>query len=179
MRKVYLDHTATTPLDLRVFEAMKPYFLEKFGNASSIHQFGQETRAAVDESRSTIAKMIGARDGEIFFTSSGTEANNFALKGIAGEMRKRGKTHIVTDKVEHHAVLEPCVFLEEQGFSMTYLNVDRFGMVNVNDVRDVITPVTGLISIMHANNEVGTINPIAEIAKVARQHGIVFHTDAV
>ena len=118
MRRIYLDHTATTPLDPRVFEAMKPYFLEKFGNASSIHQYGQEARAALDESRAYLARMISAKEGEIFFTSSGTEADNFALKGVAWTMRKKGKTHIITSKVEHHAVLESCEFLEREGFSV-------------------------------------------------------------
>ncbi len=179
MRKVYLDHTATTPLDPRVFEAMKPYFEEKFGNASSIHQFGQQARAAVDEGRSTLAGIIGAKDGEIFFTSSGTESDNSALKGVAWAMRRRGKSHIITDKAEHHAVLEPCAFLEDQGFSVTYLNVDGSGMVNPDDVRRALTSATGLISIIHANNEVGTINKIAEIARIAGEHGILFHSDAI
>jgi cysteine desulfurase len=179
MRRVYLDHTATTPLDPRVFEAMKPYFLEKFGNASSIHQFGQEARAALDESRAVIAGLIGAKEGEIYFTGSGTEADNFALKGIAVAMRKRGKSHIITSKAEHHAVLETCEFLEQEGFDVTYLNVDEYGMVEPETVRSAITDKTGLVSIMHANNEVGTINPIAEIAPIARQHRVVFHTDAV
>lgn len=179
MRKVYLDHTATTPLDARVFDAMKPYFLEKFGNASSVHQFGQEARAALDESRSTIAQMIGAKEGEVFFTGSGTEADNFALKGIAWALRKRGKTHIITSKVEHHAILESCEFLEREGFSVTYLDVDEYGMVDPEDVRRFITTDTGLVSIMHANNEVGTINPIAKIAQVAKAHGVIVHSDGV
>lgn len=179
MKRVYLDHTATTPLDSRVFEAMKPYFLEKFGNASSIHQFGQEARAALDESRAGIARLIGAKEGEIYFTGSGTEANNFALKGVAGAMRKRGKTHIITSKAEHQAVLETCEFLEREGFTVTYLDVDEFGMVRPEDIRSAITGKTGLISIMHANNEVGTINPVGDIAKITRQANIVFHTDAV
>lgn len=179
MRRVYLDHTATTPLDPRVFEAMRPYFLEKFGNASSIHRYGQEARAALDESRAVLARLINARESEVYFTASGTEADNFALKGVARAMRKRGKSHIITSKVEHHAVLETCEFLEEEGFSVTYLDVDGYGRVSPDDIRRVMTPKTGLISIMHANNEVGTINPIEEIAAVAKEHGIVFHTDAV
>lgn len=179
MRRIYLDHTATTPLDPRVFEAMKPYFLEKFGNASSIHQFGQEARAALDESRATIAGVLGAKEGEVFFTGSGTEADNFALKGVARTMRAKGKTHIITNKAEHHAVLETCEFLEREGFSVTYLDVDEYGMVHPDAVRQAITRHTGLISVMHANNEVGTLNPIADIAEIAKHHNILFHTDAV
>jgi cysteine desulfurase len=179
MRRVYLDHTATTPLDPRVFEAMKPYFLEKFGNASSIHRFGQEARAALDESRAVLAQLIHAKEGELYFTGSGTEADNFALKGVARAMRKRGKLHIITSKVEHHAVLETCEFLEAEGFSVAYVGVDGSGRVLPEEVRRAITPTTGLISVMHANNEVGTINPIEEIATIAKQHGILFHTDAV
>lgn len=179
MHRVYLDHTATTPLDARVFEAMKPYFLEKFGNASSIHRFGQEARAALDESRAMLARFINAREGEVYFTGSGTEADNFALKGVSRAMRKRGKSHVITSKVEHHAVLETCEFLEGEGFSVTYLDVDGNGRILPDDVRRAIAPMTGLISIMHANNEVGTINPVEEIAAIAKEHGILFHTDAV
>ncbi len=179
MKRVYLDHAATTPLDPLVFEAMQPYFLEKFGNASSVHQFGQEAHAALDESRAAIARMIGAKEGEIFFTSGGTESNNFAIKGIASVLRKRGKTHIITNKAEHHAVLEPCEFLEEEGFSVTYLDVDEYGMVHPEEVRKSITSKTGLVSIMHANNEVGTINPIEEIAAIVKKHDIIVHSDAV
>ena len=179
MKRIYLDHTATTPLDPRVFDAMKPYFLEKFGNASSIHSFGQEARAALDESRDTLAKLLGARSGELFFVSGGTEADNFALKGVAWKMRERGKSHIVTSKVEHPAVLETCMALEKNDFAVSYVDVDAHGMVSPDNVQRAITPETGLISIMHANNEVGTINPITRIAAIAREHGILFHTDAV
>jgi cysteine desulfurase len=179
MRKIYLDHTATTPLDERVFEAMKPYMLEKFGNASSIHSFGREARAALDESRDTIAKHLGSHASEIFFVSGGTEADNTAIKGTAWAMRKNDKTHVITNKTEHHAVLEPCAFLEENGFAVTYLGVDQFGMVQPEEVRKSIRPDTGLISIMHSNNEVGTINPVKEIAALAKEHGIPFHSDAV
>jgi len=179
MRRIYLDHTATTPLDPRVFEAMKPYFIEKFGNASSVHQFGQEARAALDESRATIARLIGAKEGEVFFTSSGTEADNCSLKGAARAMRKRGKTHVITNRSEHHAVLETCEYLEQEGFSVTYLDVDEFGMLDPERIRRAITGKTGLVSVMHANNEVGTLNPIEGAAKTAGEHGIAFHTDAV
>jgi cysteine desulfurase len=179
MRNVYLDHTATTPLDPRVYEAMKPYFTDKFGNASSIHRFGREARAALDESREKIAKLLGARAGEVIFVGSGTEADNFALKGVAREMKNSGKDHIITSKVEHHAVLESCGFLEEDGFRVTYVDVDGSGMVDPQSVEAAITPGTGLISIMHANNEVGTINPIAGLSSLARERNIVFHSDAV
>ena len=179
MKRVYLDHTATTPLDPRVFEAMKPYFLDKFGNASSIHHFGRETRAALDESRSAIARIIGAHAAEIFFVSCGTEANNFAVKGIAWEMQKAGKNHIITTGVEHHSVFESCEALRQHGIEITHVAVDEFGMVNPRDVEAAIRVETGLISIMHANNEVGTINPIAEVASIAKGKNIVFHTDAV
>lgn len=179
MRNIYLDHTATTPLDPHVYEAMKPYFLDKFGNASSIHRFGREARAALDESREKIAKLLGVRAGEVIFVGGGTEADNFALKGVAREMKNSGKDHIITSKIEHHAVLETCGFLEETGFRVTYVRVDGAGMVDPLSIEAAITPGTGLISIMHANNEVGTINPIAGVASLAKERNIVFHSDAV
>jgi len=179
MKRIYLDHTATTPLDTRVLEAMMPFFLEKFGNASSIHEFGRESRAALDESRDSLAKVIGAKSSELCFVSGGTEADNLAVKGVAWEMKKAGKNHVVTSKVEHHAVLDTCRFLEECGFDISYIEVDEFGMVDPRDVAAAIGARTGLVSVMHANNEVGTINPIAEIAKIAKEKAVVFHTDAV
>lgn len=179
MRSVYLDHTATTPLDPAVLDAMQPYLCEKFGNASSIHHFGQEARAALDRSRDALAASIGARAGELFFVSGGTEADNAALKGAAYAMRARGKRHIVTSAAEHHAVLEPCRYLEAQGFSVTYLPVDVDGRVSPDDVIDALRPETGLVSVMHANNEVGTINPVRRIAEAVRTQGVLFHTDAV
>jgi cysteine desulfurase len=179
MRTVYLDHTATTPLDPAVFEAMRPYFLDKFGNASSIHRFGQEARAALDASRDAVAARIGARPGELFFTGSGTESDNFALKGAALAMRERGKRHIITCAAEHHAVLETCRFLEGEGFSVTYLLPDADGMAAPEHVVGALRPETGLVSIMHANNEVGTINPVAEIARAVRARGVLVHADAV
>ena len=179
MRRVYLDHTATTPVDPAVVEAMRPFFSGRFGNASSIHHFGREARAALDESRDTLAGRIGAQSGEIFFVSGGTEADNFALKGAAMTMLGRGKNHIITGRSEHHAILETCGFLEQHGFVVTYLPVDEFGRTSVCDVRDAIRAETGLISIMHANNEVGTINPVADIARVAKESGVVMHSDAV
>jgi|SRR5579862_619750 len=179
MKSIYLDHTATTPLDPRVFEAMKPFMLERYGNASSIHGFGREARAALDENRDVIAKLLGASAGEIFFVSGGTEADNTALKGVAAEMKRRGKTHIITSKTEHHAVLESCAFLESVGFSVTYVDSDSNGMIASEAIQAAIRPETGLVSIIHANNEVGTINPIAEIGKMCKEAGIVFHSDAV
>lgn len=177
-KKVYLDHSATTPLDSDVFEVMKPYFTEKFGNASSVHNFGQEARMAVEQSRKTIAKLINAQPAEIYFVSGGTEANNLAIKGFAYQNRTQGN-HIITSPVEHDAVLNTCKALEEQGFEITYLPVDKYGMVNPDDIKSSIKPETILISMIHGNNEIGTINPISEIGKIAKDAGIYFHTDTV
>src|ERR1041385_7619227 len=179
MRKIYLDHTATTPLDPAVFDAMKPYFLDKFGNASSIHTYGQEAKAALDESREKIANLIGGSAGEIIFVGGGTESDNFALKGTAWEAQKVRKNHIITSKVEHHAILDTCEFLEEHGFKISYIDVDQFGMVDPDDIKKNITSETCLISIIHANNEIGTINPIADIEQIANEHEITFHSDSV
>jgi cysteine desulfurase len=179
MKKIYLDHTATTPLDPLVFEAMKPYFLEKYGNASSIHRYGQEAKAAIEESREVMAKLIGALPGEVIFVGSGTESDNMALKGAALKMKSVGKNHIITTKVEHHAVLETCEYLAENGFQITFLDVDEYGTVDPEIIRKAITSGTGLISIMHVNNEVGSISPIAEVGEIAKENGIIFHTDAV
>lgn len=179
MRRIYLDHTATTPLDPIVFEAMKPYFLEKYGNPSSIHRFGQEAKAAIEESRAIIAKLISAHSAEVIFVGSGTESDNMALKGAAIKMRDLGKTHIITTKVEHPAVLETCEYLAENGFQISFLDVDKFGSVDPDLIKKTITPETGLISIMYVNNEVGSFNPIAEVGNIARENGIIFHTDAV
>ena len=178
-RRVYMDHTATTPLDPRVFDAMHPYFCDRFGNASSIHQFGQEAKAALEESRDRIAACLNAAPGEIFFTNGGTESDNFAIKGVALAARAKGRKHIVTSRSEHHAVLKTCEFLESFGFTVTYLPIDEYGMVDPEAVRGAITPETCLISVMHANNEVGSINPVEEIARIAHEHGSLFHTDAV
>ncbi|HTK81575.1 MAG TPA: cysteine desulfurase family protein [Bacteroidota bacterium] len=174
-----MDHTATTPLDPAVFEAMRPYFDVKFGNASSVHRFGQEARAALDSSRDAIARAVGAKAGEIFFVSGGTESDNFAIKGIAGAMRRSGKNHIVTSKTEHHAVLETCQFLSSYGFEISYVDVNPQGVVLPETVRAAMKPTTGLVSIMYVNNEIGTINPIREIGRVVKVLGIPFHTDAV
>ncbi len=179
MTRIYLDHTATTPLDDRVFEAMRPYFSGTFGNASSIHSFGREAKMALEKARETIAKAIGAQSGEIFFTSGGTESDNFAIRGIAMAARKSDKNHIITSAAEHHAVLEPCEMLKEEGFEVTIIPVDSNGLVTSDQVKDAITDTTCLVSIMHANNEVGTVYPIREIAAVAHARGAVVHSDAV
>ena len=179
MKRIYLDHTATTPIDPLVFEAMKPYFLEKYGNASSIHRYGQEAKAAIEESREVMAKLIGALPGEVIFVGSGTESDNMALKGAALNMKSLGKNHIITTKVEHHAVLETCEYLAENGFQITFLDVDEYGTVDPEIIKKAITSATGLISIMHVNNEVGSISPIAEVGEIAKENGIIFHTDAV
>jgi cysteine desulfurase len=178
MKRIYLDYAATTPTHLEVVKAMLPYFTDAFGNPSSIHSLGQETKAAIEEARDKVAHLIGAQSEEIVFTSGGTEADNFAVKGVAYANRQRGN-HIITTSIEHHAVLEPCKFLEGQGFEVTYLPIDKYGLVDPEDVRKAITDKTILISVMHANNEIGTIEPIPEIAKIAQRQEIYFHTDAV
>ncbi len=178
MKRIYLDYAATTPTHPEVVEAMLPYFGEVFGNPSAIHSFGQEAKAAVEEARNKVADLIGARAEEVVFTSGGTEADNFAIKGVAFANEHKGN-HIITSSIEHHAVIETCKLLERRGFSVTYLPVDEYGLVDPDDVKKAITDKTILISVMHANNEVGTIQPIAEIGKIAREAGIYFHTDAV
>lgn len=175
---VYLDHSATTPVDPEVLEAMLPYFTQNFGNASSIHAFGQEAKVALEEARRQVAGLIGAEPGEIVFTCSGTEADNWAIKGSAFFFEGR-KKHIVTSTVEHHAVLHACKYLEKKGFDVTYVPVDKYGLVAPQRVEDAIREDTFLVSVMHANNEIGTINPIREIGGVARDRGVLFHTDAV
>lgn len=177
MKRVYLDHNATTPTHPEVVKAILPYFKEVFGNASSVHQFGQQARKAIDEAREKIANFIGASPKEIVFTSGGTEANNLALKGVVYANEKKGK-HIITSSMEHHAVLNPCKYLEKKGFKVTYLPVDKYGLVDPEEVRKAVTKETILISIIHANNEVGTIEPVTEIGKIAKEIGIYFHTDA-
>jgi cysteine desulfurase len=176
-KPVYLDYNGTTPHDPEVIEAMRPFLDEEFGNPSSSHWYGIAPKRAVMQARSRIASLLNCSPEEIIFTSGGTESNNHAILGIAFENRHKGN-HIVTSRIEHPAVLEVCRFLEENGFRVTYLPVDEFGMVSVSDVEAAITPETILVTIMHANNEVGTIQPIEEIAKLARTLGIVVHTDA-
>ncbi|HSW61716.1 MAG TPA: IscS subfamily cysteine desulfurase [Dissulfurispiraceae bacterium] len=178
MRKVYLDYAATTPADPEVVQAMLPYFTYVFANPLSVHDFGRSAATAVDVARDTVARFLGAKPDEIVFTSGGTESNNTAIKGAAFAARSRGN-HIITTTIEHRAILSPCVFLERQGFSVTRLPVDGNGMVDPDAVRRVITPQTILISVMHANNEIGTILPIADIGIIARERGVLFHTDAV
>lgn len=178
MKRVYLDYNATTPTHSEVVKTILPYYEEIFGNALSVHQFGQEARKVVDEAREKVANFIGAKPEEIVFTSGGTEANNFAIKGIAYAREKRGR-HIITSSIEHHAVLNPCKYLEKKGFKVTYLPVDGYGLIDPEDVKRAITRETILITIMHANNETGTIEPIAEMGKIAREKGIIFHTDAI
>ena len=178
MRRIYLDHAATTPTRPEVVKAMLPYFTDAFGNPSSIYSYGQEARKAVEEARTKVAQLIGARSEEIIFTSGGTEADNSALKGIAFANEDKGN-HIITTSIEHHAVLEVCKFLEKRGFRITCLPVDKYGLADPDDARKAITDKTILISVMHANNEVGTIEPVEEISRIAREADIYFHTDAV
>jgi len=178
MRRIYLDYAATTPCDPEVLKAMEPYFFEKFGNPSSIHSFGQEAKAAIEESREKLASFLGAKPEEIIFTSGGTESNNFAVQGAAYAQEKKGN-HIITTAIEHHAITEPCKLLEKKGFKVTFVGVDKEGLVSAQDIKKAITDKTILISVMHANNEIGTIQPIAEIGKIAKEKGIYFHTDAV
>jgi cysteine desulfurase len=178
MNKVYLDYAATTPTHPDVVKAMLPYFTDNFGNPSSIYASGQNTKDAVGSARKNVADFIGARSEEIVFTSGGTEADNLALEGIAFANERKGN-HIITSAIEHHAVLNTCKFLEDRGFEVTYLPVNEFGIVDPNDVFNAITSKTILISIMYANNEIGTIEPIAEIGQISKQAGVCFHTDAV
>lgn len=178
MRKIYFDHSATTPVHPAVAEEMIRYITVNFGNPSSVHSFGREARKVVEEAREKVARGIGAKPEEIVFTAGGTESDNMAIKGAAYASRARGN-HIITSAVEHHAVLDTCKALEKEGFSLTILPVDGYGMVSPESVAGAINDRTILISIMHANNEVGTIQPIPEIGRLAREKGILFHTDAV
>lgn len=178
MRKVYLDHSATTPVHPEVADLMMQYLTSTWGNPSSIHAFGREARKGVEEARERVAGLIGAKPEEIFFTSGGTEADNMAVLGTAYAKQKKGN-HIIASSFEHHAVLDPCKFLEKQGYRVTFLPVTPEGLVRVEDVEAAITDQTILITIMHVNNEVGTIQPIEEIGRLAKTRGITFHTDAV
>jgi len=178
-RIIYFDHAATTPVHPHVLEAMLPYFSERFGNASSVHRLGRQALEALDHARRAVAGILGCSDREVVFTSCGSESDNLAIRGVVFANRDRGN-HIITSAVEHHAVLHTCEQLQRHfGFEVTVLPVDRFGMVDPDDVARAITPRTVLISIMYANNEVGTIQPIAEIGRIAREHEVPFHTDAV
>jgi cysteine desulfurase len=177
MRQVYLDYNASTPIDARVAQAMSPLLADAFGNPSSGHWAGVPARALVEEARGHVAALLGCRPGEVVLTSGGSEANNLALKGVFYARREAGD-HIVTSQAEHPAILAPCRFLERQGARVTYLRVDGTGRVDPDDVRRALTPRTILVSVMHANNEVGTIQPIAEIARIAHAQGVLVHTDA-
>ncbi len=175
---IYLDHAATTPIDPEVLDAMMPYLTDKFGSASTLYSLGRETREAVEEARESVAALIGASPEEVYFTSGGTESDNWAVFGVTAAKASKGK-HIITSKIEHHAILEPCHALEKQGYSVTVLGVDANGFVSTDALRDAITDETVLITIMHANNEIGTIEPVEEIGKIARERKIHFHTDTV
>ena len=179
MNRIYLDHTATTPLDPRVREAMGPYFSEQFGNASSVHSYGRQAKAGLEKARGTIAQSIGAEPGELFFTSGGTESDNLAIVGAARAARATGRTHLVTSRGEHHAVLDTCAALANEGHSLSLADLDEYGRVDTELVRSLVKEKTSVVSIMHANNEVGTINPVAAIASAAHQSGALVHTDAV
>ena len=178
MASIYLDHNATTPVRSEVFDVMEPFFKDRFGNASSIHRYGQDARAAVEEARARVAGLVNARPGEIYFTSGGTESDNLAIKGTAYARKAYGR-HIITTNIEHSAVLNSCAFLEREGFEVTYLPVDEYGQVDPGQVEDALTDQTILVSIMHANNEIGTVQPVGEIGRIVRARGVCFHTDAV
>lgn len=175
---VYLDNAATTKVRPEVVEAMLPYFTEIYGNASAVYDFGQKCKQAIEDARETIGSSIGTKASNIYFTAGGSESDNWALKGVAEAYKDKGK-HIITTKIEHHAILHTCAYLEQQGYEVTYLDVDADGLVSPEDVKKAIRPDTILISVMFANNEIGTIEPIEEIGAIAHEHGILFHTDAV
>lgn len=177
-KSIYLDHGATTYTSQEVLDEMMPYFAQEYGNPSSVHSYGRKARKAVDIARERTAKALNARFDEIFFTGGGTEADNWAIKGVALANERKGK-HIITSAIEHHAVLYTCEYLEKMGFEVTYLPVDRFGMVDPRQVEEAIRPDTILASIMFANNEIGTIQPIKEIGAITREKGVYLHTDAV
>lgn len=178
MKRIYMDHSATTPVAPEVLDAMLPYFEEKFGNASSLHSFGLEAKEALESSRETVAKLLGADPEEVIFTSGGTESDNLALKGIAYRNKEKGK-HIITTAIEHPAILEVCRKLEKEGFEVTYLPVTKDGFIDLASLEGAVRKDTILISVMHANNEIGTIQPLEEIGKIAAEKDIYFHTDAV
>lgn len=175
---IYLDNAATTKTAPEVVDAMLPYFSEYYGNASTIYGLGAESKKAMDHARQTIADSLGAKPEEIYFTAGGSESDNWALKATAEAYASKGK-HIITTKIEHHAILHTCEYLEKRGFEITYLNVDRDGLISLDELKAAIRPDTILISVMFANNEIGTIEPIAEIGEIAKEHGVLFHTDAV
>ena len=176
---IYVDNAATTKISDSVFEAMLPFLKEEYGNPSSIYELARRSKRAVEEARGKVARALGAKENEIYFTSCGTEADNWAIKGAAERMAKKGKKHIITTNVEHHAVLHTCQYLEKHGFDVTYLPVDSKGLITAQQVADAIREDTALVTIMYANNEIGTIMPISEIGKICRERGVWFHTDAV
>ena len=175
---IYLDNAATTKTAPEVVDAMLPYFSEYYGNASTIYSLGAESKKAMDHARQTIADSLGAKPEEIYFTAGGSESDKWAIKATAEAYASKGK-HIITTKIEHHAILHTCEYLEKRGFEITYLNVDRDGLISLDELKAAIRPETSLISVMFANNEIGTIEPIAEIGEIAKEHGVLFHTDAV
>src|SRR5512137_1169541 len=177
-RIIYMDHSATTYVRKEVVEAMAPYHAEHFGNPSSIYSIARDSKKVVDAARAQVAKALGAEPDEIYFTSGGSESDNWAIKGVAFANRKKGN-HIITSGIEHHAVLHTCQYLEKEGFTVTYLPVDQFGLVSPKDLENAITDKTILISVMYANNEIGTIEPVAELGAIAKKHKLYFHTDAV
>ena len=179
MKKIYLDNAATTSLKSEVLEEMMPILKENYGNPSSIYSIGRNARKEVEKSRQTVAEILGANPSEIFFTSGGTESDNWAIRGVAFAQFRKGKNHIITSKIEHHAVLHTVKELEKEGFEATYLVVDKNGFVNPEDVKAAITEKTALVTVMYANNEIGTIQKISEIGKVCHEKGVIFHTDAV
>lgn len=178
MRNVYLDYSATTPVKEEVLKEMIPYFTEKFGNPSSLYDKGLEAKAAVDHAREQLAALINADPKEIYFTAGGTEADNWSLMGVADKLKDKGN-HIITTKIEHHAILHSCEFLEKHGYEVTYLGIDKNGRISLEELKNAITDKTILISVMMVNNEIGTVQPIKEIGKIAKAHKIIFHTDAV
>lgn len=178
-KTVYADNAATTAVSPEVLEAMLPFYREAYGNPSSLYRLGQEAKTALEGARAAVAKCLGAAPGEIYFTGCGSESDNWAIKGIARAQKKKGKDHIITTAFEHHAVLHTCQALEREGFEVTYLDVHRDGVVRPEEVEAAITDRTALVTVMYANNEIGTIQPIAEIGAICRRHGVPFHTDAV
>lgn len=177
MRKIYLDNAATTQADLKVIKAMRPYLYEKFGNPNSLHEFGRDSREAIERVRKQVAKFVNCEPEEIIFTSGGTESDNLAIKGLASA--NPGKKHIITSKIEHPAVLETCREMEKQGYKLDYISVDKEGIINLEELKRKITNGTLLVSVMHVNNEIGIIEPLEEIAEICRNLGVSFHTDAV